>query len=173
MALIIETGQGGIDSESYASVADADAYHAARGATNWATLTTTEKEQALRRATDHIGQAYRPRWKGYRVTTTQALDWPRHDVLREDGGAYSGGYYPSNAIPAELRNACALLALKAAGGDLAPDIEPLATREKVGPIEIERAPGSRQTVRYQAIDKLLAPLLKDGGSESMLRVVRA
>lgn len=169
MALIIETGQAGSDSESYASVADADAYHAARGATNWATLTTTEKEQALRRSTDHIGQAYRPRWKGYRVTTTQALDWPRHDVLREDAGSH----YPSDAIPAELRNACALLALKAAGGDLAPDIEPLATREKVGPIEVEREPGSRQTVRYQAIDKLLAPLLKDGGSESMIRVVRA
>ena len=40
MALETETGTGSATAESFCSVADADTYHAARGTTLWATLTT-------------------------------------------------------------------------------------------------------------------------------------
>ena len=52
MSLVVEDGTGKADAESYISVADADTYHSNRGNTDWAALTTTEKEQLLRGATD-------------------------------------------------------------------------------------------------------------------------
>src|SRR5438874_13139048 len=113
MSLIVETGAGLADAESYASVAAADTRMAALGLTNWATLTTTEREQALRRSTQYIEQAYRARWVGRRVHLTQALSWPRGWVM-VDG-------FPVNAdvVPTEVANACIDLAFKAAAGDLA------------------------------------------------------
>lgn len=170
MSLITETGAGLPDAESLCSVADALAYHAARGITTWATLTTTEQEQALRRGTAYMGQVYRMRWAGVRTTDVQALDWPRYDVPRTDGpGAFYGGsYYPSDAVPTEVRNACAEAALRAAAGELAPDVGRVTTREKVGPLEVEYGPGVAW-VRYRAIDNLLAPFLKaSGGASTML-----
>ena len=46
----------------------------------------------------------------------------------------------------------------ASAGEMAPDIGRVTTREKVGPLEVEYAPGAPY-VRYRAIDNLLAPLL--------------
>ncbi len=110
MALITEDGSGKADAESFASVADADAWHAARGNAAWAALTAGEKEINLRKATDYMQQSYRSAWAGQRVTSTQALDWPRYDVPLKD---LPGSYYPSDTVPAEVRNACIMLALKA------------------------------------------------------------
>lgn len=174
--LNVEIGIGSSTSESYASVADADAYLAARGQTLWAGLSTGDKESALRRASDYMQQAYRERWAGTRASTTQALDWPRWNVpIMDIPGGYgsSPAYYSETSVPVEVKNACIALALKASAGDLAPDIEPQVTSERVGPIEVSYSPGSRQTVKYQSIDNLLAPMLKDGGSGSMVRLVRS
>lgn len=176
MALFVETGSGSATAESYSSVSDADTYLAARGQTLWSPLSTSDKEAALRRATDFMQQAYRVRWSGTRSSATQALDWPRWNVpLKDVPGGYGSGpaYYSSAAIPPEVKSACIALALKAAAGDLAPDIEPQTLSEKVGPIEVTYAEGSRQTVKYQAIDNMLAPYLMDGGSGSMVRITRA
>lgn len=162
MSLTVETGQGLSAAESYVSVADADARLASLGMTNWATLITTEKEQALRRATAHMEQAYRQRWKGTRLTRTQSLSWPRY-------GACVDGYdIPSTIVPADIANACADLALKAAAGDLAADESRAVIREKVGPLETEYSPHSPQATRYVAIDRALSPYLKAGGNVAFL-----
>lgn len=180
MALEVEDGTGKANAESYISVADADAWLAARGYTLWATLSETEKEQALRRATDAMVQFYRQRWKGTRTTGTQALDWPRAWVLQEDYYATNltppssidgNFYYPSDEVPAIVTHACALLAFKAAAGDLVADLGRQTVREKVGEIEVQYEPGSRQSTKYRAIDLMLKPLLKGDGST--LQVVRA
>jgi hypothetical protein len=44
MTLIVETGQGLPDAESFISVADADTYFTARGNAVWAALTDDAKE---------------------------------------------------------------------------------------------------------------------------------
>lgn len=44
MALEVEDGSGKANADSYISVADADAYFAARGITLWATMQEVEKE---------------------------------------------------------------------------------------------------------------------------------
>lgn len=162
MALIVEDGTGKADAESYISVSDASAYHSARGNTTWATMSSTEMEQAIRRATDYMQQAYRGRWQGFRVTTTQALDWPRQWVPFSDAGSLV--YYANNEIPKEVKNACAELAWKAAAGELAPDIEPRVISESVGPISTQYADFGKQSTEYRAIDNLLAQLLNSGGT---------
>lgn len=181
MPLIVEDGTGLADAESYTSVADADTYFSNRGYTLWATLSTAEKEQALRRSTDYLLQVYRLRWKGTRVNGTQALDWPRAFVEREDyeyaglnGTTQIGGryYYPANEVPREVANACADMAFKAASGELAEDLGQRVVREKVDVLEVEYDRYSPQYKRYRAIDNLLSPFLRDMGG-AVRRLVRS
>jgi hypothetical protein len=167
MALIKELGTGAADSESYASVADADLYFSNRGMTNWTTLSNTEKEQALRRACDYIGYTYRSQFAGSRVNTTQALDFPRYNVPRCDGVA---SYYASDAIPKELVSANIELAIRAAAGELLSDVDPEVASEKVSSIEVHYFKGSSKIKRYPAIDKLLSVFF---GMGSRLMLVRA
>lgn len=168
MALIVELGTGAADSESYATVAQADTYFANRGMTIWAPLQIAEKEQALRRASDYIGQTYRTQFAGRRVSDTQALDFPRYSVPRNDGTA---AYYASNSIPKELITANIELAIRAAAGELLEDIDPPVTSEQVGSIRVTYAEGASKTKKFPAIDKLLSVLT--GGSAGTIRLVRA
>lgn len=176
--LITETGEGRSDSESYISVADATAYHAARGNAAWGALSNdTIREQLLRKATDAMLQMFANRWAGTRSSSTQALDWPRYNVPVKDGPANlpeSYGvrsYYPSNTVPLLVARACAELALKAATGDLVADGTQAVIREKVGPLEIEYQEGSSYATSYRAVESMVQPFLK--GSSGQINLVRA
>lgn len=158
MALIVEDGTGLETAESYATAAQADTRLAALGMTNWAGITTTEKEQALRRATVAMGQFFGVRWKGARLYRIQALDWPRYGV------DVKGFCIPSTEVPADVVNACIDLALKAAAGDLNADLARAVKREKVGPIETEYADYAPQSVQYRAVDMALSAYLRGGGA---------
>lgn len=179
MALIVETGTGATNSESYASVADADLYFSNRAVTVWATLATNIKEASLRKATDYLTQKYRGRWKGARTTLLQALDYPRAYVTLDDlmprdlaNFDFIAGVYllPNNVVPVEVRNACVELALKAVTSDLNPDLTQGVIREKVDVLEVEYDKYSSQSPRYKAIDNMLSPYLT--GSANSHRVVR-
>lgn len=175
MPLIVETGGASSTSESYVSVTDADAYFFGRGVVAWASLTTADKEAALRRAVDYMTATYRLRWTGYRATDTQALDWPRQDVPRADGfggflGSFNGsGYYPSNIVPIEVQRANAELAFKAASGELLADTEQAIKSETVGPLQTVYQDNSTSTKRYSAVDRMLAPFLQSIGSVMLVR----
>jgi len=164
MTLITEDGTGLANAESYISVADADARHAALGNTAWASLSTAAKEQALRKAAAYMTQRFRQRWKGTRLLRAQALDWPRYGVCLDS--------YPvdTDVVPTDIANACADLALKASTETLNADLERGIVREKVGPLETEYDPYSSQAKRYPAIDGMLSPYLSGGG---MARLIRA
>lgn len=162
MTLVVEDGTGLSTAESYVSVADADARQTSLGITAW-TGNETIKEQALRRATAFMEQRYRSRWKGTRLLRAQALSWPRY-------GATVDGYdLDSNAIPADIANACADLAVTALSETLNEALERGIVREKVGPLETEYDPFSSQAKRYPAIDQMLAPYLQGGGRARLLR----
>ena len=163
MSLVVEDGTGLSTAESYASVSAADTRLAALGQTLWATdMTTTEKEQALRRATQFMLQAYRSNWKGHRINSTQALDWPRAYVVID------GWYQDSDEVPATVANACIDLALKAAAGDLNEDLERAVTSEQIGPIKTTYSEHSPQRKRFPSIDMALAPYLMGSGSNARL-----
>lgn len=160
MSLIVEDGSGMENAESYISVADADTYHSNLGNSTWATLTTTVKEQLLRKATNYMVQVYRQSWAGIRKNDTQSLDFPRYLVPKYDNGAmYS--YYDENSVPKEVKDACCEFALKANTSALAPDLDRLTKREKLGTLEVEYdTTKGYPYVQYRAMDNLLSPLLK-------------
>ena len=168
MALEVEDGTGKTNSESYASVINADDYQTGRGNTLWFTLSTNEKEQALRRATDYMVQTYRDRWSGTRVTITQALDWPRYDVVIDAITSVD-----SDIVPYDIVHACIDLAFMAAAGNLMPNIKQNAIRKKVSDIEIEYDRLSSQRTKYNVIDSILAPYLKGFTSGINSRLVRS
>lgn len=181
MPLIVEDGTGLANAEAYISATDASTYHSNRGNAAWAGLASDAvREQKLRLATDYMEQMYRVRWKGQRVTATQALSWPRAWVEREDyyvtgatppesiSGQY---YYPSDEVPVEVARACAELALRAIDGDLFEDQEAPVIEETVGPITTRYAEGARQAKRYPAVDNMLAHLLAASGGR--IKVSRA
>lgn len=177
MSLIVEDGTGKSDAESYISVADADTYHSKRGNTAWAALATETKEVLLRKATDYMVQTYRTQWAGARKQDYQALDWPRYDVPKFDSPSGYGSYpayYLDTIVPGEVKVACAELAYKANVDTLAPDIDRLTKREKIGTLEVEY--DNNQGVpykRYRSVDNLLAPLLMSLGSNSFVSLERA
>ena len=165
MALVVENGTGLSNAESYVTVAATDTRMVNLGNTLWATITTAQKEEALRRATAYMGQAFRGRWVGARINSTQALDWPRNGVCVD------GYSVLSTIVPADIANACADLALKAAAGDLNADLSRGVVRRKIGPLETEYDRNSPQSKRYRSIDMALSPYLK--GSSAMAMLVRA
>lgn len=165
MSIIVEDGTAKVDSETYISVTDADTFFANRGFSLWATLSTAEKEQALRRATDYLEFTYRTRWNGVQVNSTQALGWPRINVPHPSGV----GLYPSISIPPEVIKANAELAYRAAGGELLGDVKAPVLSETVGPISVTYDRAAVRVTRYPVVDRLLAPLLFGMGNSSLLR----
>ncbi len=161
MTLIVENGTGLANAESYISVADADARHAAFGNDTW-TGTDAVKEAALRRATAYMEQTYRQRWKGTRLKRDQALSWPRY------GAQVDGFDVSSIVVPLEVINACADLALRAITADLSEDQGRVIIREKVGPLETEYSEFGPQGTRFTAVDGLLGAYLKGGGASVSL-----
>jgi hypothetical protein len=169
MAIIVEDGLGRPDAVSYATVTQADAYHAARNNTAWAGLTEGAKEAALIKATDYLVQSYRTRWIGVRARLEQSLDWPRIEADRESS-AQGPRYYLENEVPLEVANATIELALRASSGELVADYTQPVKSETVGPIRVEYDTAFRPLTTFPVIERMLAHLVKGGSHQ--IRVLR-
>lgn len=135
MAFTAEDGTGVTGANAYIDVAFADDYFSDRGNATWTALTTTQKEQAIVRASDYL--EWRFKYKGYPKTSTQGLRWPRSGVYDELGNEVE---YPEN-----VQKACAEYSVRASSQTLAPDPEiddsgrPVTmTKDKVDVIEEQR-----------------------------------
>lgn len=172
MPLIVETGAGLANANSYISLADANTYFADRGVTAWDLLDDTDqKTPALINAAEYMRRTYGRRWLGVRSTLTQRLDWPRYGVLKPPafpGDTYSDnfpGVYLPTQLPEEVRFAQADIAYKLASGiELDSDLGPPVIEETVGPITTKYAAGARQYTVFTAIANSLAFLLKSANS---------
>jgi len=176
------------NADSYAAVADADAYWTARGEVLW-TGATSVKEAALRRATVYFDNQYRQRWKGIRATQFQSLAWPRVDGYRAYGTGYilplldlDGFLISTTLVPLQIKNAtieAALLTLT--GVDLQPTLtsEDFATSvgKSVGTLrkDIVYRDGISPLDRFTAIEGILRGLVKStpGSGSGTVRMVRA
>ena len=170
--MVVEDGSGKTNAISFVSVQYAQLYHAQRNNAGWVQLTVGAQKAALIKATDYMEQVYRLIWLGYRKLEAQALSWPRDEVRRADFtylNQYS--FYPNNQVPVEEQNACCELALRAATNTLAPDIDRVTQREKVGPLEVEYQQGSAPYTRFRAVDNILAPFLDSGSSGTFRNVM--
>lgn len=99
--MIIETGEGLPNADSYASQEDTAIYHSDRGNTQWVMTTDAGQISALIRATDYLDGHYRAH--GFPLNPAQGLQWPRAG----DG-----------AVPRAVRHATMMLALEALSGPL-------------------------------------------------------
>lgn len=171
MALIVEDGTGKSNAESYISVADATAYHAAMGNAAWAALASdTVREQLLRKATQYMGQVFNGKLSGYRTTNTQALDLPRTYMTDSRKNVSGWAYYEdSSTIPVEFKNTCAILALKASTVTLLPDIKPtLLSKSIAGAISKTYDPNSSPYTKFSEIESMLKPFFTNGGSKGFV-----
>ncbi len=103
MPLVTTPGAAGAD--SYASVAEMDAYHDNHlYASAWTAMTSGEKVAGGVMATRLLDAMPRA-WTGTAVDSTQALGWPRKSMQTRNGFAIA-----VTMIPSELKNAEAELA---------------------------------------------------------------
>lgn len=160
MSLIVEDGTGTLASESYCSVAFADTYHTNRSNTAWDNLGDSDKEAVLRKATDYMVQVYRSLWKGYKVLSTQSLDFPRKLLYITGEILDNTTAISSTIVPIEVQKACAELALKAITDDLLIDTEQQVVKETIGPISTEYQPYANKYKHYTSVEAMLKPYLK-------------
>ena len=161
MALIVEDGTRPTGSNCYISVADADAYHLARGGTAWAEATTGVKEAAILEATCWLnGQI----WKGRKVVS-RTMAWPRADVVDGDGWPIA-----TDTVPEVVGMACAELA-----GEIVAGSDPLAVQDRamsemsVGPISISYEQGAAKAPTFPAVTALLRGLVYGSGTIRLVR----
>lgn len=163
MALIVEDGTRPTGSNCYISVADADAYHLARGGTVWAEAHNGVKEAAILRATDWLNS--RDWATGTSLHNDSPMAWPRTDAVSPSGVAY-----PSTAVPQAVVMACAEVA-----GVIVAGADPLSVQDRaikaltVGPISTEYDPASPQAPRIPAAMALLKGWIVTGGTIRMVR----
>ncbi len=149
MSIIIESGNGDSNSESYVDVAYVDAYFLKRGINEWAGL--TNREQLIVRAMDYIENNYS--YQGTKLVSTQSLQFPR--LINGE-----------TVYPVALKNAVCELALKSNEEDLLADTDKTTIREKVGTLEVEYDPNQDNIKSYNYVNKLLAPYLVSTSSFS-------
>jgi hypothetical protein len=171
--MALDVTVGGASADSYASLAEYEAYAAAMGLT--LTGDDTSKEANLRRARLYLDRSYV--WAGYRVTDTQALQWPRYVE-----GLVDGYPIPSDAIPQAIKGAqCEMAYLIQGGADPFAAITTGAVQsESVGVDTIRRskmfASGTeRDRAAYPAVDQLVRPYItaKAGQRTGSIPLARA
>lgn len=103
---------GAVDANTYASLAEFNAYAAARvPALAWfTTATDPQKEAALQAAARELDACFA--WTGSAVDEVQALTWPRSGMLTRNGFAIA-----TTVIPQDLKNAQCEFALQLGAGD--------------------------------------------------------
>jgi len=154
VALILETGAGFSDSDTFAEVTTIDAYAAKFGLTF--SGTTQEKEIAARKGTQYISIAYQDVFAGQRTFDTQAQAWPRWGVTDSDGFSIA-----SNIVPQAVIDAACEASILARVEELLPDISNpgnLASKSvQVGPISKSESwvSGRGQFKLYRRIELLL------------------
>lgn len=110
LTLIKEDGTGRSDANSYADVADADAFFAGHLYPEvWlATVNAIRREPALVMATAIIDAEWQ--FHGAKAVAGQALQWPRANC--PDADAEAGASVASDIVPVAILNATCQLALK-------------------------------------------------------------
>lgn len=156
-----------IDVDTYLTVADANTYFVNRNNSVWtASLPTdTEKEAALRKATDYLEFIYQGQWVGAVTDIAQVLAWPRVGLIDADFRSLS-----STVNPVQIKNATAELALKVLSEDLLVDVPAggQLKMKKVGPLEQEFNDYAPDTKKFQFVENLIKIFLQP--ANRLLRV---
>jgi hypothetical protein len=161
VAIEVEDGTGKVNAVAYVSLAFVSSYQAARGRAAWSTLATdTVREQCIVRATDYIDLRFGHKFRGWKRSKAQALQWPRRDAVDNSG-------HSLDAIPTQLQRATAEYALiTGLVGELAARPSPPAGTQVVATGAVTAGSGGGGALR--ALTEIVGPL-----HESRTYAVRA
>ncbi len=182
MALVLtkEDGSGKVDANSYADVAEGDAYHEAHlyGA-DWIGASAANKAVALVMATRLIDAHYQ--FRGFKTHDPQALQWPREFARDDDALRVSGigglmsrdDFFNSAVIPKPLRQATIETARELIKANRAddPDGEGLASMSISGTLSMTFNKSDRMPVIPHVAQAMLSKLgdyLSRGGGTARL-----
>lgn len=162
VTVTVEDGTGLPTANSYASVAQADAYFAARPrSTAWTGLTDDQKGQFLIHATRILDASVV--WSGEALSEAQALAFPRYPDELE-----------SAEVPAVIPVAEYELAYLLIGRDLTADPALNGLRViEVGPIKIEANAATGPDIIPRWVRNLIAPYGTARGDSVNAKLVRA
>lgn len=152
-----------VGTDIYGTFAQAQAYHAMRGNTAWATMQETDGDPLLVKATDWIERTFYGQWRGDFNPTYGVLSWPRDNAVMDDGCTLITG------IPDLLvRTMAAVAEIYRSGTDLdqlLTDDAAVKTERVEGAVEIEYDVGSRLRGAPVPIHvyRMIEPLLIGGG----------
>jgi len=165
MAIIVETGSGVPNANSYVTLSYCDTYFETKGYTTWVNGDDDLKECAIINACDYMETLM---WKGQKALSTYVLSWPRRGVYDADG-------YPiySDTIPLQVQKAQCELALrffqnKAPLADVSSG-DSYIIKEVVGPIEISYSSSHPPNVQFPEVEALLRPWINSKLSVEMER----
>lgn len=155
--MIVETGNGFSDANSYVSVVYGDNYFSARGNTAWEELPEETKEMCLIKATDFVDSSFQ--WRGKKSTQEQALCFPRINLVDDDG-------YKVEGIPENLKKAvCECASIISTGKEMfsTQNENGAVTSERIGELAFtyDVAQKIKDTTVYDAINLRLRGLYVD------------
>jgi len=153
LTLIKEDGSANPNANSYASVADGDAFADANlYSTKWTAANSTQKTAALVQASRLIDSEFQ--FYGYKQSQSQGLQWPRYQCPDPDsdersiysaGTGLQGAYLPENKVPKAVVDAACELAMRLLEGDRTVDASGaeggLKSVELTGAVKVEFASG--------------------------------
>jgi hypothetical protein len=170
----------------YGTVADADAYHTARGNAAWGIASTEDKEAALTTASDYV-DSFKASFPGKKTAgRAQDREWPR---IGSDGDPVvdaTGEEIATDEVPGEVESATYEGALLVLGGTSLTLVTSTSStagaivrkRVKAGPVETETQYSTETGVSneipwFQKISSLLENILtggRGGATVGLLRV---
>ncbi len=144
-----------VGENSYITLDYAEEYFTTRGIFAQWVETNEQMEAAIVKATDYLESKYSGKWKGDLFLSSQALSWPRKNLLDLEGRIVDG-------VPDMIKKAVCELALKARSEELCEDLDygGLIKRKKVGPIETEYYKGVTETSYHVFVENQLKPFLQ-------------
>ena len=169
MALVIVATAKATNSNSFVTLAEADAYMEGRlSVTNWDLAATTDdlKNRSLKQATDVLEQY---EYAGRRTTQAQRLQWPRYSVPDMDGWNYD-----QDVVPRPIKEATYELALALTDGSftLAPDQLAAFENVKVGSLDVTPRASYTAAILPDHVERLIAHVLEGGGGALTARTER-
>lgn len=180
ITITVETGAGVTGANSFISLANFQAYHAARN-NSLASYTEEQQKAALVKAGDYLNGLS---WRGRKTAQANPMCWPRCDdqiyvevgfqnittvvgIVDQDGFTISTASVPTQVVSAQ----CEAAFLNIGGSDLQPTLDRggQLKRQKVDVIEKEWFPGAAPTKRFLVVEALLKGLLKSSLSIETIR----
>ncbi len=163
--MALDATVGGLTANSYVTVSEADGYfnHRFHAVDIWEDM--EDKTSIL--ITASLMLDWFAKWKGNKVNSEQARDWPRANVIRPDGSAVA-----STIIPDDVKVAVYELALSSITSDRVAE-NPLAglSHVQAGPLTIKKGTGFDPT-KKESIPEHVWKIISDIIVRSGIGVIR-